>query len=195
VRLVTAFVSDRGELYLRGCIEAYEANVDTQLVHSTTVIDDSDHKLGMAGAVRAAWTWALDASADWLFHVEEDMYLTAPVDLRHMVAIMDDRPGLAQLVLKRQPWSTEERQAGGIIEAHPDEYIDRGPCTEHGRIFSLNPCLIRRQVLELGWPDGNEAEFTRTCLVAGYSFAFYGARTDPPRVRHVGTERGKGWRL
>jgi hypothetical protein len=66
---------------------------------------------------------------------------------------------------------------------------------EHKRIFSLNPCVIPRRVLDLGWPDGNEAEMTTNLVASGYRFAFYGKRDDPPRVIHVGAERGIGWRL
>jgi hypothetical protein len=193
--LVTVFISDRGDQYLPGCRASYEAHVPVEQVQSVTVVDDRDHQMGMAGAVRAAWNWAIQQSADYVFLVEEDFRFTEPVDLRHMVAILQDHPELAQMVLLRQPWSTEERQAGGLIALHPNDYTDRGSYVTHKRIFSLNPFIAPRRVLELGWPDGNEAGFTATCAAAGLSFALYGAKADSPRVTHVGAERAAGWRL
>lgn len=195
-----AFVSDRADLYLPGCLESFSESVPAAGL-SAHVVDDRDHRLGMAGAVREAWEWALDEGVDHLLHLEEDFRFTAPVEIDAMVYVLERAPHLAQVVLKRQPWSPEEQAAGGIVECHPDDYVECGGWgrhtrwTEHRRIFSLNPCLIPRHVLELGWPDGNEAEFTRVCLDKGLSFAFYGAKFDPPRVVHVGAERGAGWRL
>lgn len=194
-RIGVAFISDRAERYLPGCAASFTVNV-TGFNAGCHVVDDREHLLGMAGAVRAAWAWALDdIKVDYLFHVEEDFRFAAPVDLAAVAALLDANPQLAQVVLKRNPWSPEERAAGGIIEQHPGDYTDRDGWVEHGRVFSLNPCLIPRRVLEMGWPDGNEAEFTQRCLDAGYRFAFLGSRHDAPLVEHVGMVRGEGWRL
>jgi hypothetical protein len=194
------FVSDRGDAYLPACCESFYDKVDGAPVIGH-VVDDREHQLGMAGAVREAWTWALDTGLDYLLHVEEDFLFTEPVRIDDLVWILDHVPHLAQVVLKRQPWSDEERAAGGIIELNPGDYVQCAGMrhslrwVEHHRIFSLNPCLIPRRILELGWPDGNEAEFTQICIEAGYRFAFYGGIDDPPRIQHVGTFRGTGWKL
>lgn len=195
-RYAVAFISDRADLYLPGCIDSLK--VDASPV-AETVIDDRDHQLGMAGAVRAAWEWAIEQDVDYLFHVEEDFRFPETVDVSAMATVLSDRRELAQVVLKRQPWNDEEQRAGGIIEARPGAYTQRGATVdhyvEHELIFSLNPCLIPRAVLEMGWPDGNEAEFTQMCLDKGYKFAFYGKLADPPRCHHVGAQRSTGWRL
>jgi hypothetical protein len=73
--------------------------------------------------------------------------------------------------------------------------VDTGPYCVHTRCFSLNPCLIPRAVLELGWPDGNEAEMTTLLVSKGYRFAVWGSRQDGPRVEHTGQNRAAGWRL
>lgn len=187
-------ISDRGDLYLPDCLRSLAANVDWPFGF-TTIVDDRDHKLGLAGAVREGWGRALDAGCDYVFHLEEDFRFAGAIALSSLGLILVDAPHLAQVVLKRQPWSQEEQIAGGVIECHPDAYTDEGGWVEHGRYFSLNPSLIPRRVLELGWPDGNEAEFTEICLAKGYRFAFYGAKSDPPRVIHVGTHRAAGWKL
>lgn len=193
--IAVAVISDRGPLYLPDCL----ASIDENLGLDPHVVDDSDHRLGMAGAVRAAWDWALSTGCDYLLHVEEDFRFVTPPPLAEMVDVFTYDETLAQVVLKRQPWSPEEARAGGIIETDPQAYTDHSAgglqWVAHQRIFSLNPCLIPRKFLEMGWPDGNEAEMTAQLVALGYRFAFYGHRTDPPRVVHVGAERGVGWRL
>ena len=197
--IVTVFVSDRGDQYLPRCIDTFDTYVYGE--SDRIVVDDRDHRFGMAGAVRDGWTRALDLGADYVFHVEEDFEFRSPVQLDSLQYILDRAPHLAQVVLKRQPWNEQEKQAGGIVEQEPDAYVECGAMgrnvrwTEHRRIFSLNPCLIPRRTLELGWPDGNEAEFTQRCLDAEMLFAFYGGRFDPPVVHHVGYQRSGGWRL
>lgn len=200
MRIVAVFVSDRGDLYLPDCLRSFHAHVDQGVVAASTVVNDSDHHWGMAGAVRAGFEWVLADGADYVLWVEEDMRFDAPVPVAEMVTVLERIPRLAQVVLKRHPWSQVEIAAGGQIEVAPDEYTDRSfglDCrfVEHRRLFSLNPMIAPRRVLELGWPDGNEAGFTERCLEAGYSFAYYGARADPPLVTHVGSVRGAGWRL
>lgn len=196
MNVACAVISDRGDLYLPGCLESLAQHAPTL---QPFVIDDSAHRLGMAGAVRAAWSWALTGGADYLFHCEEDFRFHQAVPLDAMSKILEANPQLAQVVLKRQPWSDEEKRAGGQIEVAPDDYTDRAVgdlrWTEHRRLFSLNPSLIPRHVLELGWPDGNEAGFTALCHAMGFSFAYFGHRSDPPRCEHVGHQRGAGWRL
>jgi hypothetical protein len=193
-----AFISDRGDRYLPACIESFERALSVEAV--STVIDDLDHRLGLAGAVRAAWDWALDTGVDYLLHVEEDFLFHTPVDVTDLQAILDHNPQLANIVLKRQADPrTPEAQAGGIIEQNPGDYTDRTtleiPWVEHKRCFSLNPCLIPARILKMGWPDGNEAEMTARCVAEGLTFGFYGRRDDPPRVEHVGWVRSAGWRL
>lgn len=200
--IATVFVSDRGDMYLPECRRSlFGSTPMLELLNGpSTVIDDSEHKLGLAGAVRAGFAWALDQGADYVLWIEEDFVFSERVPVEEMASILDRVPRLAQVVLKRQPWSAEEKAAGGQIEVAPDEYEEHSlgagaDYVEHTRLFSLNPSLIRREVLELGWTDSNEAGFTERCLAAGYSFAYYGARHDPPRCEHVGAVRGTGWRL
>ncbi len=191
--IVAAFISDRGSTYLPQCLDSFDEMVDTPLDAFT--VDDSAHQLGLAGAVRQAWEWALGKNADYLFHVEEDFTFNEPLNLERLRWILELHPELAQIVLKRQaaPTNPDELRCGGIIETDPDAYIDRVNWLEHSKIFSLNPCLIPRKILELGWPDGNESDFTATCLALGYRFAIYGKRDDPPRVHHHGV-RSAAWR-
>lgn len=204
-RVGVVYVSDRGDLHLPDCRASVREHVlpglaAARLEVSTHVIDDRAHDLGMAGAVQAAWAWALDEQVDYLLHVEEDFRFVAALDVTALITLLRRSPYLAQVCLKRQPWSPEERAAGDILAVTPGAYHDRRGFLVHQRLFSLNPCLIPARVLELGWPSGplgvgNEAGFTKRALDAGYWFAYWGGRHDPPIIEHVGDTRAEGWKL
>lgn len=198
-------VSDRGDLYLPATRAALEPLLGDMPIR---IVDDSDHRLGLAGAARAAWQIAMDEGWDYLLHWEEDFLPVAPLPLSDMQHILDHFPHVTQVVLKRQPWSPEEKAAGGIVEMHPQEYeeVDVSAVradvsysyqmTLHRRIFSLNPCLIPRRTFQWGWPDSNEAGMTALLNEnPANRFAFYGGKLDPPLVEHVGQTRGQGWAL
>jgi hypothetical protein len=203
--LVAVVISDRPrDLYLNDCLD----NLFTYLVadYEVHVVDDTAHELGMAGAVKDGWEWAIRQDCDYLLHIEEDFRLI-DLPLRAMRYVLDMNPHLAQVVLKRQPWSNEEIAAGGQIEYSTslgNIYTQRHGATgvdwvEHSTLFSVNPCLIPRRTLDLEWssshPGGVERAITEACETAGMRFAYYGHRTDPPRCEHVGHVRAStGWR-
>lgn len=212
-RIALVIITDGRVDYLDETIESARVNLHGSIDSCHIVNDEPDahnhiaarygdfrlhthgRRMGLACAVRSAWTAAKRAGASHVFHLEDDFTFNEPVHVGDMRAMLDGDSRIAQLVLKRQAWNDEERAAGGIIESHPEDYTDRLGWVEHRRIFSLNPCLIPMDVCELGWPDGNEAEFTRVCVDAGYVFGFWGDRNDPPRVHHIGERRAAGWAL
>ena len=207
-------ISDGRWCYLERALESIEKWFPAHFFSSRRIINDSgqvfplalpdnykvtthDVRLGLAGAVQSAWSSI--GEAPFVFHMEEDFVLNEEPDLDAMVAVLRGNDRLAQMVLKRQAWSQEEIQAGGIIECHPDDYHDRTTgehdWVEHERIFSLNPCLYPAWVTKFGWPRGNEAEMTDILVHLGYSFGFWGKRSDPPRCEHIGVNRSEGWKL
>lgn len=147
---------------------------------------------GLAAAVNSAWDAALETDAEYLFHLEGDFTFAEDVDLDAMCRLLEEQPHLAHVVLKRQAWSPPEVKAGGYIELSPESYTDCDGWVEHDRLFSLNPSVIRREVLELG-PFVDEADFSARCKRAGYRFAIWGQKADPPRVLHIGQSRHKAW--
>jgi hypothetical protein len=204
VSTVCVVVSDRPpHLYLDECLRNLETFLPLHVdVH---VVDDTEHRLGMAGAVQAGFDWALSTDAEFVLWVEED-FRFVDLPLTGMAWVLTHCRHLAQVVLKRQPWSVEEQQAGGQIETNPAAYSECSAFganihwVEHSTLFSLNPCLLPRRTLELGWPSGplgvgNESGMTQRCQNAGLRFAYYGKRDDPPRCEHVGHHRSSGWRL
>lgn len=183
-RTALVVISDRDDLYLPDCLRVLDdfAFPFVQRI----VVADPHHDMNQNEAVVAAWSQVGDV--DYVFHLEED-FLLHELDIVGMAAVLAANPDLAHVVLKRQPWSGVELAAGGIIECHPDSYEDCAGFVRHRRFFSLNPSLIPISTVRLGWA-GSEGDMTDRCAAAGLSFAFYGARQDPPRCTHVGEIRG-----
>lgn len=167
------------------------------------VVNDEAHELGFAGAIAEGWRRVLETDAEYVFHLEDDFIFTRPVSLQAMCEALDGLPGVAQIALKRQAWNEAEREAGGIIEQHYDDFEEiavsraggddraRWPVTVHRRFFTTNPSIYRREIAERDWPQEPHSEgvFTHRLLADGYTFAFWGAKDDPPRVLHIGEER------
>lgn len=159
--------------------------------------------LGMAQAVNTAWQQALTYDWDYLLHAEEDMLLLRPLNLVRAVSIMErhyDGPRIAQMLFQREPWwgSQPEMESGSVmggIKATASYFHQHRSWAEQNTIFSLNPCLIPRHIVELGWPVGNEAGMTQQLLDKGYVFGVWGSERTRPYIRHIGHERGEGWKL
>lgn len=162
------------------------------------IIQDDTNHAGMAANIQAGWTRVLEREWDYLFHTEEDMVLLASLPFDDAIEALKSHPHVANMIFQRQPWNDIEQQAGGVhvaIAALAPNYINHETWGEHDHIFSLNPCLIPRHIVEMGWPVGNEAEQTRRLLDRGHTFGVWGQPTDPPLVDHIGVERGPGWKL
>lgn len=158
---------------------------------------------GFGGAIRSAWAALRELTeAPFIFHLEDDFTFNRPVELLEMVAVLDRRPHLVQLALRRQPWNASELAAGGIVEMHPADWVEHFDgervWLESARNFTTNPCLYRRALLDHDWPEGTETEgrFGIGLLAADPDtrFGFWGARDSGEWVRHIGTARnGSGY--
>ncbi len=162
------------------------------------VCNDTDQR-GMAANIQTAWTRALDIPGwHYLAHWEDDMKLLRLPPLQQIVNTLYNNPQVANIILKRQPWNYIETATGCVHEAirqSADTHIQHDLWGEHDYIFSLNPCLIPRRIVERGWPAGNEAEMTAKLKADGYTFGVWGHPHDEPWIEHIGYERGPGWRL
>jgi hypothetical protein len=165
-------------------------------------IDDRLHLLGFSGAVQAAWDLVLDSGCEFVFHCELDFTYNEPVPVDRMIGVLDRHPEVVQLSLKRQPVNQEERAAGDILRVHWEDYHEvadgEDVWVEQRRFFTTNPSLYRAELCKRGWPQEqySEGKFT------GYYrrdfpedwFGIWGAKTDPPRVTHIGEHRtGNGY--
>lgn len=164
-------------------------------------VDDSDHGLGFAGAIQAGWDKVVETDADFVLHCEGDFLFERPVPIERMVSVLKRHPHLAQISLKRQPWSSAEKAVGGFVELQPDLYrqrVDAGDIyTEHRVCFSTNPCLYPVALCHQGWPqvERSEGVFTHRLLEdPDCRFAIWGGKFDAPAVIHIGEERaGHGY--
>lgn len=159
-------------------------------------IDDRDHRLGFAGAISVGWRQVLETGCDWVFHLELDFVFNQPIPVRDMVAVLEQNPGLAQMALMRQPVNSEEREAGGIVECHPDDFAEVGDgthtWTEHRRYWTTNPSVYSTRWCKLGWPQEPQSEgmFTHKLLTDPLlRFGFWGPKHGPPMCEHIGYER------
>lgn len=159
-------------------------------------------RLGMAGAVQAGFTAALEYEPDYVLWLEGDMLLIddLPVQAAAEALSKPSNANLAQMVFKRLPWwgSPDEMEAGdqwAAIKRLAHFYTPCGDYAKHDFIFSLNPCLIPRRVLELGWDRDNEAGMTRKLLDSGFVFGHWGGLDSPALVEHIGVERSQEWSL
>lgn len=148
---------------------------------------------GFGGAIRNAWRYVGGHQGDrFVFHLEDDFIITRPVPLDDMVRVLDDNPSLVQLALRRQPWNSDERAAGGIVEQHPDAYEDRAGWLAHRLFFTTNPCLYRSELRLTGWPVGSNSEgvFTHQLLEdPAVRFGFWGPRGSGEWCEHIGNDR------
>ena len=160
------------------------------------LIDDGAHRLGYSGAIQEGWR---HVETDYVFHLEHDFTFNAPVPLEKMIALLERRPYLAQVALKRQPVMEDERAAGGVVEAKPEYFTEcrdeLATWTEHRLMFTLNPCVYRASLCQLGWPQGgwpgSETYFTYQLIIdPEVRFAYWGRKFDPPMVQHIDQRPG-----
>lgn len=171
------------------------------VVQHVVTVDDRDHRLGFSGAIAQGWRDVLLTDADWVFHAELDFLYTAPIQLAGMIELLEEQSHLAQVALKRQPVNTDEIAAGGIVEAHPDDFhqrVEGGTIwTEHSRYFTTNPSVYSTRLCRHGWPQipHSEGVFThRLREDPAVRFALWGAKYDAPLVEHIGAVRaGTGY--
>jgi hypothetical protein len=166
------------------------------------------HRTGMrqgyAVAHQYAWQYLRYDLGEipWLFSTEDDFIFNRPIELEPMIQVLAENPHLAQLVLKRQPWSKPERRVGGVIEQSPQDFWQAGDTcgnrwVEHRVFWSNNPHLCRSLILKKGWPNVEHSEqaFAEQLRAdPDLRFAFWGHRQDRPAVHHIGARRnGHGY--
>lgn len=162
-------------------------------------------KHGYWRAMRAVWSLARGSGADAVMFWEDDFVLHDPLDADELANVLKDRPYLTQLALLRQPWWPNEIEHGGLIEALEQQgqtFTERTDgehaWIEHRACFTGNPSLIPSRTFTQDWPEGDwsEARFGRALFAADPDArgAYWGKRSDPPRVEHIGHQRvGTGY--
>jgi hypothetical protein len=156
-----------------------------------------EQRRGLAGAVQSAWD-SVSQETQYIFHLEDDFLFNTSINIDHMINILLENPYLVQMAMVRAPVNPPEEQVGGFVFQHLEDYHQKNGWFEHGRLFTLNPCIYPMSTVKIGWPDhGGESEFTSKVhsLNKEYRFGFYGDIYDKPIVTHIGGRRSEGWFL
>lgn len=156
-----------------------------------------EQRRGLAGAVQSAWS-SVDPEVDYVFHLEDDFLFNKSIDIAHMSFLLRTNPQLVQMALVRASVNPPEEEVGGFVFQHLADYSQKEDYFQHGRLFTLNPCLYPMSTVRMGWPDhGGESEFTTKVhsIDKDYRFGFYGNIYDEPLVTHIGGRRSEGWFL
>lgn len=158
---------------------------------------------GFGGAISRAWAHITEAVHEsWVFHLEDDFTFNRHINIDAMVEVLTHNRHVAQMALRRQPWNESERAAGGIVEEHPEDFVDyqdgNQQWLEHRRFFTTNPSLYRSDLCARGWPqeDYSEGKFGIRLLQdhPETTFGYWGSRQSGEWVHHIGTERiGTGY--
>lgn len=214
------FTDGRGE-YLARTMQSMTEHIAYQFQHAL-MVDDSGNaqyaawldqmfptfrhihhaqRVGFAASIRSAWQNV--PRCGYLFTLEDDFTFNEDVDIVQLRMILESEPTLAQVVLKRQAWNEAEKEAGGIVELHPDWYTEKEVAgawiSEQSVFYSTNPNLMRYELIQnlslpdnnIAWPlvDQSEGKYGAWLRKKGYHFAFLGRKFDPPRVEHIGLHR------
>jgi hypothetical protein len=175
---------------------AYGSFLDARFPHYQRV--HHGKRLGFCGAVQSGWA-NLPKDTDYVVHLEDDFLFNEQISLTDVIEVLDAHPYLAQMALRRQALGHEVK-FGGFVERFTDSYTDvawRGfHWFEHQRFFTTNPSVYPVRITKLGWPSAPECEghFAFRLWPAGYKCAFWGRKSDAPKVHHIGTHRaGTGY--
>lgn len=163
-----------------------------------------DHRKGFAGAVRGAWKFLSQLPThfpEFIVHLEDDFLFNRQVDIQAMIDVLESRPYLKQMALRRQPWNVQEKAAGGVVEHRRREFteVTDGPHTwlEHRCFFTCNPSIYRRSLTSMGWPLGSRSEWRLTKQLLqkrDTRFGYFGGFDSGEACFHIGNERkGKGY--
>lgn len=230
--MIALMVFTNGRSTIHPTIASAEANLDG-LITERWIHDDSgdphNHEmlrqrypeyrliapvfnLGFGGAISNAWDhlrW--HSSAEFVWHQEDDFTFNRKIDLHEMMHVLNARPHLVNLALRRQPVNEVEKHHGGIVECWPNEYHDREMYAEmedgvrklswleHRLFFTTNPGMYRRQLMiDFNWPTqpNSERMFSDAVLASDpeAQFGYYGSRDSGEAVHHIGDVRtGTGY--
>ena len=182
------------------CDAEYADWLDATYGGAFTIIHNAE-RYGFCKAVDTDWR-AVSEDTTHVFHLEDDFEFTAKVPIEKMAEVLDNRPNLMQIVLKRQPWNEQEKVWGDLVHARPEEFteVTDGTSTwlEHRLFYSTNPNLLKAKWVRNGMPVVSECEGKFGLALTNddprLKFGFWGAFSDGPRVHHIGDERvGNGY--
>ena len=157
-------------------------------------------RLGLGGCFQSALETIVATDADYAFMVEDDTPLLGDISLTDMIDVLNANQSLAQLMLQRPPFNTEEVAAGGVYQLTPNDFAEcsdgKYTWVEHFRHYGFQPHLVKRHVIEYILTNATnflELGVTEPLKAAGYNFGYWGGINDPPLCEHAGQMRSSGY--
>lgn len=197
-KVAALLIGDGRDEYHEAAYQSLKVNIGIEQFDQVIKVDDSEHRLGFAGAIQHGWQ---QVASDFVFHMELDFTFNWPVDIGPIIKTLEQRKYLTQIALLRQPVNESERSCGGIIQQSPSEYQqvelpDGRGWIEHSKFFTTNPSIYPAWVVERGWPQRPQSEGVFGVDLFGEDparrSAFWGHGEQ--WVRHIGDERaGTGY--
>jgi hypothetical protein len=146
-------------------------------------------------------TWLVDLNIEskYFLLLEDDFLLLEELDIENILDILNNEH-LIELSLKRQAWSAEEVNAGGMIERifNGTNFIQKDGWFEHREFFTTNPSFInvnrlRKYSKPIYENSGliSEGEFGSRLFANNPELycAFLGNIFDKHKVEHIGHTR------
>lgn len=150
---------------------------------------------GFGGAYDHAWkTLTARSRSSYVFSLEDDFTFNQDIPLEEMALTLESNHSIYQMALLRQAWSSEEIRAGGVIQRWPDSFHQEVGWVSHRLFYTTNPHLFRRSMVAgKTYPNVKDSEGHFSASIVNSDpnalFGYWGQKTDPPRVHHIGIQR------
>jgi hypothetical protein len=154
-------------------------------------------RIGFCGSIQRAWD-SLPEGTEWVFHCEDDFVYNEPIPVMDMIKVLQEHPYLAQMALLRQAVNSEEKAAGGILQAHPGWWTEKQwgwfKWLEYNVCMTTNPSVYPVKVTR--YPYGNagdgEGAISKLLREEGYLYGYWDGLDQTPKVTHIGEHRSQG---
>lgn len=156
---------------------------------------------GFCKATARAWAEGAKPGVEFCAYLEHDFEWTRPIDLRHVASVLERHGELAQMVFCRQAVNEQEKEAGGLREARPGQFIEYETLghkfTIQDQFVSTNPFLASTSFLRAHpWADYEtncEGLFGADLRADGWKFGMWSGLAESPLVNHIGVRDGSGY--
>ena len=158
------------------------------------------HRVGHAQARADLWQFVAGLPYSHVAGWEDDFVLTRPVNLDHLVEVLDLNPHLSQMALLRNACYPRELSVPSRILGWPRARFRQRSTQgrwwfQHRLFWTCNPSVYRVSLCSEGWPvePGSEKVFHERQVALHRWSAFWGHMDDEPALEHIGLQRAGGW--
>jgi hypothetical protein len=146
------------------------------------------------------WATSLEFESEYILLLEDDFLLIDNLIVDDIIDVLNKNENLLEMSLKRQAWSSQEVEAGGMIENifQEDKFVEHDGWFAQRLFFTSNPSFIkidrlRKYAKEIYQPNEvvTEGEFGSRIFNnhPDVYCAFWGNIFDKHKVEHIGYRR------